>query len=191
MNSDDIKKLVVPTPAQILFSLGLTILILGGVYREVWVARLFDNELVPQALFQEGLGLQLMRLNQIPFIRTLVIAAFWGTVGLIAYLLYLAANNTVTEVRNEVVIETEYINKGELEDRFRLPLLQAAWAGLLVLTLVLTALVGLPLWLGLFERFLFNPATVQTIGYLLMAVAGMALNIYSVYTVGQVVFKID
>ncbi|MBW3538418.1 hypothetical protein KY386_02910 [Candidatus Parcubacteria bacterium] len=191
MTRDDLQKILIPTRAQLLVCLGIAALILGVFYREVWWARLFDNELVPRPFLEEGLGLQLARLSTLPFVGTLVIALFWGSIGLAAYLLYLAAHNAVTEARNEVVIETEYTNKGKLQDRLKQPLLQLSLAVWLAAVLVLSATAGLPLWLWLFERFLFNPVTPSTLGYLAAALSGLVANLYAIWALGQIVFDID
>lgn len=64
-------------------------------------------------------------LTKVPAANTAVIVIFWSGIGLLAYTVVWALINATIEARNEIVVETEYVNKGRLWDRFRAPLLQA------------------------------------------------------------------
>src|SRR5207253_1444341 len=90
------------------------------------------------------------QLSNVAAINKFVIALFWSGLGLVAYTLVWGVSNVVIEARNEVVLETEYTNKGSLWRRLVVPMAQAGLALVLLGLLLAEAKWIFPMWISLF-----------------------------------------
>ena len=107
------------------------------------------------------------------------------------YFFVWAVINTIIAARNEVVLETQYTNKGQIADRLKRPLMQVVAALGLFGLLVLTAQLSFGFLTQLFLQSLLQwPAPVAWAN-LLAAVIGLAINIYIIVAAAQLVFLID
>lgn len=95
-------------------------------------------------------------LTDIPFANTAVIVLFWSGVGLVAYTLVWALINAFIEARNEIVVESEYINKGRIWDRLRVPLIRTGLMGVAFGWLVINYQWFLPWLLKYFRELLIT-----------------------------------
>lgn len=103
-----------------------------------------SSEPLPKSLSSEDYLGSLGFLSDMPFVNTAVIVIFWSGVGLVAYTVAWALINAVIEARNEIVVESEYLNKGRFWDRYRQPLLKSALVLILFAWVVLNAKWLLP-----------------------------------------------
>lgn len=115
-------------------------------------------------------------LSDMPLVNTAVIVIFWSGVGLVAYTVAWALINAVIEARNEIVVESEYVNKGSLWSRFQEPLLKSALVVALFGWLSANAKWLVP-WL--LKDFRATLLLAQGIGLLelLLPVVGLAANL--------------
>lgn len=145
----------------------------------------FASEPLPREIItpEDYLG-TLGFITKYPAVNTAVIVIFWSGVGLLAYTIVWALINAFIEARNEIVVETEYVNKGRLIDRLKAPILKS---------LLLIALFGwvvggykwlMPIMLRRFGEILVTPVPAQLLG-LFIPVAVMTALI----TVGSIIIR--
>jgi hypothetical protein len=182
------RKLVIPSRGQVLTCAGLAVVTLLVIYRNALLQQLLgaNQEAAQQSYLQ-----QLAELTKVPFVSTLVIIAFWAVVGLVAYAIYLAISNAIVETRNEVIIDTEYANRGKQPGRFQTVYLQLAGGLGLILLLVATGLWLLPLWFSLFENLLFSIPSVASVVMALLSIIGLSANYYGLWTLGQLTWDAE
>ena len=138
-----------------------------------------------ESVLRATLGEQIGAFTAIGTVNTIVIVLFWSVVGLVAYTAVWFMASAYVNARNEVKVEKEYTNRGQLKDRLRIPLIRVSIIIGLLIFLSLTLKVLWPYWLGLFGQFLLNVQfdTLGALGYLAGAYAGALLNLY-VFKVG-------
>lgn len=149
------------------------------------VALLTGQSSLNETVLRDTLGDQISTFTAIGTVNTIVIVLFWSAVGLIAYTAVWLLASAYVNARNEVKVEKEYTNRGQLKDRMRIPLIRAAIIlGLLILLSVTLKLLW-PYWLGFFGQFLntVQANLLTSLGYLAAAYAGALANLY-VFKVG-------
>src|SRR3990167_1593314 len=74
--------------------------------------------------FQKSISdqIQIVGVNKIVKIATIVI--FWSLIGLVVYTIFWIFLNFITGLKNEVVIETDYVNKAKFSQRIKIPLIK-------------------------------------------------------------------
>ncbi len=183
-------KLLIPTVRQALVSLALSLSILALVFQSLILPHLVgDNALSPY--LDSGKQISLAGLNQFSFVRIGVEGLFWAIVGLCAYLVYLGLINAVVEARNEVILTTEFANKGSFSTWVRSVRFQAALVAVLIIGLIMTAKFGINYWFELVGRLIINGASW---GHILAAgagVLGLAVNIYLLWILGEAAVTAD
>ncbi len=187
---DELRQILIPSGLQVLVCNTLSLILIVSLYFQAIFNRFNVTSVEPPNL-QESLTTQLTRLNEIAAVRTGVIVLFWSIVGLVAYVAYITIANAVIEARNEVVIEMEYTNRGHGPNRFRGIALQIMFGLGLIVVLILSSLWGLPLWFDLVSNFLIGSLTLQTTLSAILGVAGLAANLYVIWTLGQIVHVAD
>ncbi len=133
------RSLVLPSPLEAITYLLVSLFVFTGINIALVIYRVSGAMISSDVQSGDYLGI-LGGLTRIPVASTAVIVIFWSGVGLIAYTIVWAIINAVIEARNEIVVESEYANKGSLFDRLTAPLLKS---GFLILLLVL---LGLNRW---------------------------------------------
>jgi hypothetical protein len=182
-----LRKVLLPTAGQALVSLLASIVLIGFLYREQILQRI-KNGTSAQLINQIGYGNALSRVTNGPIIHTAVIVAFWSGVGLVAYTIVWSFINVMIEARNEVVLETEYTNKAALTQRMRTPLAQLALAAGLFGGLIACAKWVFPFWLDLAATAISTAQIWKASVMLLAPIFGIALTIYLLILLGQLVF---
>jgi hypothetical protein len=191
MTTEDIKRLLLPERYQVAISFLVALILAGLFLGDVIYDRFFGQTILntPEArsIYLGSLG----KLSEVPVIRTAVIIFFWGSVGLGAYVFYLAVSNALTEARNEVVIETAYTNKGPLIRFLTRVVPQLAAAAALVAFVYLSASFTLPALLSVTARGILALFQISAILLLLFGVTGIAVTVYLAWTLGQLMFALE
>jgi hypothetical protein len=126
---------------------------------------------------------QLERLDQYEFLRTLVLVGFWAGVGLVAYVAYLFISQAVTNIRNNLVITTQFTNRGKPAAIIMPILIHALVIAAFGISLWLSYQYGLHFWISMFEDFLYNANWLLGI----LSLVGLAANIYILWLLFQLV----
>lgn len=185
---DNLKRILATNSIQLTFCLALGLAILIGTNWPLVIGRFVDPALLEKFVAPEvKVPAQVFGNELVP---KLVVALFWGTIGLIAYTLVWGLVNMIIEARNEVTLETAYVNKGRLDRRLTGPLIQMGLALLLFGVLIITALATIPLWVNFFADFLIVWKPVALL-YLLGSVVGTTINIYLIWVLIRAVFRAD
>ena len=108
-----------------------------------------------------------------------MIGGFSAAVGIVTYIVYLMFANLFIEARNEVLIDTQYVNKGSLLGRIGLIIQRFLLVVVLVILLYLSWSQLLPLWLSLIESTLLNGH--NWVG-VVAGLGGIWLNLYLLWT---------
>lgn len=177
-------KLIIPTFTQVLVCFGLAVAVEGLQFQNLVLPGLLQNSSIGQYV-KPGQQIALAELNRYPAARMAILLLFWAIVGICAYLIYLALANGMVEVRNELVIDTEYANKGSVRKRIASATIRFGLIILLVLSFVLSLMAGWPNWLNLMTPVFnqgFAPAHLLEA---ILGVTGLAVNIYLLWTLGE------
>ncbi len=190
MHQSRLVKLLIPTTSQLLVCLVLALMLQASVFQSLVLPYFFNsNSLVPY--LDTGKQLGLSHLNNFAFVRLIVQGAFWAVVGLCAYVIYLGLVNAIVEARNEVVVSTEFANKGKRGSR----LLSLRWPlGLLagfVAVVWLTAKIGFNLWLGLTGQLITGGVTMWHILAAIASLLGLATNLYILLILAEAAVTAD
>ncbi len=177
---------ITPSPAQLAgFPLGM-LLVLFWLFRDDLARRIIPA--VPQdlAASRTDYAHQILTRLDTPAIHSVVIVVFWSLVGLVAYTLVWGLSNLALEARNEVVIESAYVNKGRPIDRVAAVGWQVARATLLFAFLLLTAYILAPFWVDAFGQLVYRPR-IDALGVLaaLGAVLGASINGYIAWVLAR------
>jgi hypothetical protein len=182
MTGQQIKQIIIPTPLQAVVSLLIAAVLIAVVYASPIAAFVTHQSNITTDVLQTSYQTQLANLNQFKGLQTLVTGVFWAAVGLVAYVAYLVLLNAFISLRNEVVVETQYTNKGSVLPQLVRTLTHAAIAGALVLALILTGKLLVPYFLGLVEASIYNNSGWWwgIIGWL-----GLSLDAYAIWILAQ------
>lgn len=173
-----LKRILIPTPVQLIISLGLAIVIMLVAYRNLLIALVAQNSYVPESDISQVLDGYLAELSTVPLVANLSVGLFWAAVACVAYIGYIAASNILINMRNNYVIDTQFANEeGNWRYRVRSLLIKAGWAVLLLATLMLSLTSLIPLWLRWFGDPLLVGSTVPLL-FVPLGLLGMAFNIY-------------
>jgi hypothetical protein len=177
-------RIIVPTPTQALLSLLLSIVLLGVIFRRHLVALISGSSGVSTSQLQSSYNAQLTRLTHIGFMPALTIGVFWAGVAVVGYVVALELLNLVIGVRNEVVVDTTFINRGPLGGRLGRPLVRVGLAVVFLLYLLLAVQVLLPVWTGWVGQLVLKQTTLGSIESTVGGVVGLAVTIYVGWLLG-------
>ena len=174
--------------ALLILSLSLVALVISN---RANIASKFNNAVSPVA--QQSFATQLQGLNDNKVLNFAVIVITWSGIGLVAYTIIWIGMLILTEARNDIVVETEYVNRGPLKDRLRVPLIQIA---LLVTTLLVLGLSFnnlFPIWSVFFAEFVWRIPTdlLGSVPNFLISVGGLSLNAYLVKVLFTALISIE
>ncbi|TAK89229.1 hypothetical protein EPO04_04000 [Patescibacteria group bacterium] len=176
-----LKRIFIPTPLQVFVSLGVAVAIMVIAYRNLLVALAAQGSYVPESDISQTLNDQLVQLSSLPFIEKLSVGLFWAAVACVAYIGYIAVSNVLISMRNNYVIDTQFLNEeGSWRHRAHSLVVKAGWLVLLLGTVVLTLTVLLPLWLSMFGDPLLVGAELPII-YVPLGLLGLTVNVYVVW----------
>lgn len=183
--SQRLMAVIVPTKAQTLGCFFLALLVLTLAQSQSLLALIGLKGALLQAS-QDQFHARFEVILRSPFASQTALVTFWATVGLIAYLICWGAYNLVIEARNEVTLNTSYTNRGHWKGpQETLALKGVSAVGLAAV--IGTLRFGLSFWMALSGRFLSGP-TASDIGFALLAVVGLAVELYLVVVFVQLTF---
>lgn len=193
MNFEKLKKILIPSYSQILLYTLIAIVILvfvsfGAIADKIKNQAHFNEPVVKQAF-----ETRLSGLNNIPSLNIITIVVFWSTIGLIIYTVFWLGITMLTQARNEIVVETDYVNRGDLKDRIRIPLIQLGIFMIILVVVIITLSITFPMWVQLFGKFLLAVPTNWIAGIidLLLAIAGAVVNIYLLKVLFSAMLHVD
>ena len=167
---------IIPTPLQ---ATGAFVIALFGMLalqrQALWQHFGGGDTIDPVATHQ--FNLQVAHILGLSLVGQVAIIIFWSIVGLVAYLLVWLLNNALINVRNEVIIDTTYINqKGPRFHPVGIILKIVALAAMLASTATLP--YGLNIWLRLWQELLNNSFSLHALSIAFGAVIGFAFELY-------------
>ena len=188
MTAQRFREIITPTPVQALGFPLATLLVLVIVFRDDLARRIFPPVLFETSLSQPDYAGRLLGHLDTPLVHSLVIIIFWSLIGLIAYTLVWGLSNVMVDARNQVVIETGYVNKGSVHQRIQTAAWRVAWIVVFFASLFVSAYVLLPLWVGLFGQAIFEARIdALTVGQAVASILGAAANSYVLVLIGSAV----
>ncbi len=186
----DLKRLLVPSLSQALGCIGLSLAGFIALYRQE-IGNRFGTQRISGVLSGTNYRQALANVTNNGLSHTVVIIFFWSLIGLLAYTVVWSLINVTIEARNEVVLQTEYVNRSGIAGRLKAPLLQITLAVILVVLLIVSAKLIFPFWLDLFYSALTLPGWGSLVIDLVAALVGSAANLYFLFVLGQLVFLVD
>lgn len=142
------------------------------------------------AVAGQTLGSFLDFLATFEFMNTLVPAAFWVGVALIANFLVWTVKNVWIDTENQYIVEKHYINKGILAHRYHFIFRQLAWAAILVAAITASAQFLLPLGVAWFRGAWVEPSVTSII--LAVAALGISvLNLHVLWGLTKATFSVE
>jgi hypothetical protein len=164
-----------PTKMQVFVSGGLAFIVLAIVQSDALLKRLGFNS----STYAEGGKALKDRLDIVlgsQLASNVVLITFWATVGLITYLIVWSVLNVITDLRNEVTLETAYVNRGHWKGVWETIALKAVALALLV-GFMATFRYTFSLWITLTTPVATQPFG-QTMLMPIIAWLGLSLQIY-------------
>jgi hypothetical protein len=116
----------------------------------------------------------------------IALVTFWAVVGLVAYLICWGVYNIFIEARNEVTLNTTYVNRGHWRGPWQTLALKAL-SGAGLVAVLLTIWPGFSAWVALSSRAVAQ----QNMGSVVLALAALlcfALQLYCVLAFVQLTF---
>lgn len=156
--------------------------------------KIFNQSVLSNDAAKEAVMAQVKSLGTSRVVSILAIVLFWSAIGLVVYTIIWIAMIILTEARNQVVVETDYVNRGSLKDRIQGPVLQIiVFIGLLLFIALSLTVLYPQIWISSFNQFLLAfPADLQTsLGYGVVAFVGSMINIYLVRALVVTIFALE
>ncbi len=184
MDTGRLLKLITPTVTQVTVCIALALAIHFLVFQSVIFSHLFKpGNLTPY--LNTGKQIELSNLNSFAIVRLTVQGAFWAIVGLCAYVIYLGLINAFVEARNEVVVTTEFTNKGKNTTWINTFKWQFMLLGVLILALWITAAFGFDWWFSMMAKLVIGGVSASHIVGALVSVLGLAANVYVLWVLAE------
>jgi hypothetical protein len=176
---------MVPTPAQVLLASVVSLIAFIGVQSQP-LLRIVG--VTPEAISasEDQFHANFDAILRSSVASHLALMTFWALVGLVAYLVCWGAYNILIEARNEVTLNTAYVNRGHWRGPYETLALKAIAAVGLAIILV-SFFNGLPFWFSLSTPAVSAP-TIASVGLALFGVIGLAAHLYVVFVFIQLTF---
>lgn len=189
---DIVRESFKPTGLEIFAILLLDIIILAGFNGDAIFSEITSGVPVQSGALSQSVSGQLTGISHNAVINSITIAIFWAFIGLAVYTLFWVVLNFFISVKNEVVIETGYVNKAKFSERMKLPLIQVGVGALATIMVVAAMKFLLPLCLSLVRLFVVHIQTIdlQTILMLIGGIVGGWLTIYLTFSLIKLTFAI-
>jgi hypothetical protein len=184
-------KILTPSVGEAATAGGLSLLFFVIIFRDPLILRHLPGDIVNSPYFHQSYMEHLNRVSKLPFTDILVKGLFWAGLGLGAYLVFLLISNAVIELRNQVVVESQYTNRGQSSQRYQKPILQVASAAGFLIFLSLSINWLLPYWLNLFGSGVQFFPQISGLPLMLLAVVGAGGNLYLLWANIQLILNAD
>ncbi|HUC87045.1 MAG TPA: hypothetical protein VMR75_01795 [Candidatus Saccharimonadales bacterium] len=191
MNEQQLRQIIVPSFGQVITCIAIAALILVVAFGNLPYQGLLQVAHIHRDQAQTAYESYLNYLDKLTALRVVGIGIFWLGVALIAYVCGLALVKALVAARNDVVTQTEFVGHPSWAWRAKLLAAQVALAIGFLIMLVLSVTLLLSLWLGWFQGFITSPSSAAGIIALVGSFGGLTLNIYLIWTLGQIVFLVD
>lgn len=176
-----LKRIFIPTPTQVVVSLGAAVVIMVIAYRNLLVSLVAQGSYVPESDISQTLNSQLVNLSTVPFIERFSVGLFWAAIACVVYIAYIAISNVLIGLRNNYVIDTQFVHEeGSWRYRMRSLAVKLGWLVVLLAAIWLSLTALLPLWLWLFGVPLMIGSSTSIL-LTPLGLLGLALNIYVVW----------
>lgn len=186
-----IRRMIAPTGSQAIVSTLLSLIVLGVIFHSSLTGLLAGATNTSQGNLATSYQQALSHVSSVGVVSKLAIGLFWAGVGVVGYFLLLTATNFFIALRNEVVIDTTFTNTGPLIARFKLPLIRLLLVGVFAIFLLLTRGRLLPLWESLAGHLILDGYSPINLLELVVAIIGLALNIYVGWMLALVIKNLD
>lgn len=180
ISSADVQAVLKPSIKRIAWTFGIAVGLLVIININLILLQATSNTLLAQSDVQDSIISQLQAWTSSPLLNIAILVIFWVCVGLIAYSVIFAIYSLATEAQNEVVVEEEYVNRGESKKRLK----GSAYALGIIAAMIVLGLISLrilvPLWNSWFENFILGirSTPITAILYLFASLLGLAINVY-------------
>ncbi len=180
INTADVQAVLKPSFKRIAWTFGIAVGLLVIININLILLQATSNTILAQSDVQDSIISQLQAWTSSPILNLAILVIFWVCVGLIAYSVIYAIYSLATEAQNEVVVEEEYVNRGETKKRLK----GSAYALGLIAAMIILGLISLrilvPLWNSWFENFILGirSTPITAILYLFASLLGLAINVY-------------
>ncbi len=187
-SNQTIKALLIPTPNQGLISFVVALFILVVTQGSLIFATLAQQSRVEEEQISYIISQWLIDLSRIPFSERFAVGLFWAIVASIVYVIAVAFNNAMISARNEVVIETQFTNRGGHRSYLlNAAILRVCWGILFLGSIFFTATLFFPQWMQMFRRPFVDGFSQWWL--IPISVAGLTANVYYVWVLGLATIK--
>ncbi len=179
--------IILPTPLQAILAFLISLFLMLNLQRHALLLHFAAGQaLAPVASHQ--FNLQIAYVLGLSLVGQAAIIIFWSIIGLGSYLIVWFINNAFINARNEVIINTSFVNKGR--HRFHpLSLAEKLIALIATIASIATLPYGLNAWLRLWQELLNGPFTWHALALALGSVIGFSCELYLSFMFFQ--FMID
>ncbi len=130
------------------------------------------------------------KLNGATAMHYVSLGLFWACIGLLAYVGLWVISNVAIALWNGIVYEGFYVHKVPVLIRAR----HITWVSLVVALLLALFLIsiqyGIPSTLILFTRVFANSAALTRVGYGLLSVCALSLNLFLLFTLFKITWQL-
>lgn len=193
MNFERIKQILKPSLVQLGLYILISIIIFVVSGFGAITDKIKDQARYDQPIVRSALDSNLAEINNIPYLNIVTIVIFWSMIGLVIYTVFWLGITILTQARNEIVVETDYVNRGSLTDRIKIPLIQIGIFMLLLIIVIISLSVTYPTWIQFFNQFLISLPDdwLNGLMYLGFGLFGSVLNLYVIRILIKFMFNVD
>lgn len=180
LSKEELKKVFGLSWKTALQILGISLVILIIVNYSLIINQFTKGSILSQSDVQDSFANQLSTWFSSPILNLLVLVIFWVGVGIIAYSVIYSIYSLANEARNEVEVESEYVNTGNVKKRLRVPIIQLGIIAAMLVLAVISLRFLFPIWNNWFTNAVlaFPSNIIQIILYFLLSLLGLSFNIY-------------
>ncbi len=180
INTADVQAVLKPSIKRIAWTFGIAVALLIILNINLIILQSTSNTILAQSDVQDSIISQLQAWTSSPILNLAILIIFWVCVGLIAYSVIYAIYSLATEAQNEVVVEEEYVNRGETKKRLKGSAYALGIIGGIIILGLLSLRILVPLWNSWFENFILGirSTPITAILYLLASLIGLGINVY-------------
>lgn len=180
INTADVQAVLKPSIKRIAWTFGIAVALLIILNINLIILQSTSNTILAQSDVQDSIISQLQAWTSSPILNLAILIIFWVCVGLIAYSIIYAIYSLATEAQNEVVVEEEYVNRGETKKRLKGSAYALGIIGGIIILGLLSLRILVPLWNSWFENFILGirSTPITAILYLLASLIGLGINVY-------------
>jgi len=180
INTADVQAVLKPSIKRIAWTFGIAVVLLIILNINLIILQSTSNTILAQSDVQDSIISQLQAWTSSPILNLAILVIFWVCVGLIAYSIIYAIYSLATEAQNEVVVEEEYVNRGETKKRLKGSAYALGIIGGIIILGLLSLRILVPLWNSWFENFILGirSTPITAILYLLASLIGLGINVY-------------